>query len=108
MFAESSSQTARSLKGPSWTNILMEADFLACGGMCLPLLAKHQPRRERKFLGSLGKFPFVRSLAPAHINNENGSLRMSEERQPIPGRKNACPLLRSVFCTCTQQSKRVA
>ncbi len=44
----------------------------------------------------------------AHIKIDNGSLRMSEERQPIPGRENACPPLRSVFCTCTQQSKRVA
>jgi hypothetical protein len=58
----------------------MEADFQACGGMLLRLLAKHQPRRERKLLGSIGKFRFARSLAPAHINNDNGSLRMSEER----------------------------
>jgi hypothetical protein len=108
MFAESSSQTACSLNGPNWTNILMEADFQACGGMLLALLAKHQPRFERRSLGSLGKFQFVRSLAPAHINNDNDSLRMSDEWQPIAGRENACPPLRSVFCTCTQQSKRVA
>jgi hypothetical protein len=63
----------------------MAADFQACGGMLLPLLVKHQPRRERRSLGSLGEFPFVRSHAPAYINNDNGSLRMSEERQPIAG-----------------------
>jgi hypothetical protein len=50
----------------------------------------------------------VEQTIAAHIKNDNGSLRISEERQPIPGRKNACPPLRSVFCTCTQQSKRVA
>ena len=72
--------SARSLKGLSWTNILMEADFQACGGILLPLMAKHQPPRERRSLGSLGKFPFVRSLAPAYSNNDNSSLRMSEER----------------------------
>jgi hypothetical protein len=32
----------------------MEADFQACGDMLLPFLAKHQPRRERKFSGYVG------------------------------------------------------
>ena len=50
----------------------------------------------------------VAQTIAARIKNNKGGLWMSEERQPIPGQKNACPLLRSVFCTRTQQSKRVA
>jgi hypothetical protein len=40
---------AHSLKGPSWTNILMAADFQAYGDMLLLSLAQHQSRHERNF-----------------------------------------------------------
>ena len=70
----------------------MEADFQACGDMLLPLMAKHQSRRERKF-GSWrfhsGKLPICpyRSRTMTHSQNDNGSLRMSEERSRFPGEK---------------------
>jgi hypothetical protein len=84
---------AHSLKGPSWTNILMAADFQAYGDMLLLSLAQHQSRHERKFRDyfvvsmhhtysrparSSGRIAdVILQTIEAQVGNGNGSLRMS-------------------------------